>query len=214
MSGSGGMVPYVIRQGDYFDKLAFTLGFDAGEVWEHPKNEALRGLRKDPNVLAPGDIVFVPAAKKPGLPLRKGQTNKYVAKVPKVEVTLAFVDEDGPLKDEPCEVLGGAKGTEPKTDGEGKLTLRVAVTVREAEVRFPSRHLSFHVNVGDMDPHDEASGVKKRLQNLGFYVEGAWADDEAALAGAIASFQGANGIEATGALDDATRDALKGKHGT
>ena len=75
--------PYVVRQGDYLVKLGFVYGFDAEEVWNDAKNEEIRGRRPDHNVLAPGDIVYIPVKKKEGLPIIKGTTNHYVAKVPR-----------------------------------------------------------------------------------------------------------------------------------
>lgn len=208
------MVPYIVRRGDYLVKLGFVHGFDADEVWNDPKNDSVRALRKDHNILAPGDVVYVPIARKEGLPITKGITNRYTATVPKVDVTLVFNDVSGPLGNEPFEVRGCAVDGEPKTDGDGRLTVKVAVTVREIEVLFPERHLSFLVRVGDMDPAAEPSGVRKRLENLGFLAPPASQldDSEDALRGAISSFQGANGIEPTGTLDDATRDALVSKH--
>lgn len=63
------MVPYVVRQGDYLLKLAQRYGFDAEEVWSHPRNEDLRKLRKDHHILAPGDIVYLPVKANEWLPI-------------------------------------------------------------------------------------------------------------------------------------------------
>jgi hypothetical protein len=107
--------PYVVKQGDYLTKLAHTFGFDAEEVWNDPKNAELKQRRADMDVLAPGDVVYLPEASKEGLPLTPGTSNRYTAKVPKIEVTLAFQDGDAPLANEPCEVLGlgGVEGAAP-----------------------------------------------------------------------------------------------------
>ena len=56
------LLPQVVAQGEHLEKLAFLHGFDAREVWKDPKNDAIRALRKDPLVLAPGDIVYVSSA--------------------------------------------------------------------------------------------------------------------------------------------------------
>ena len=55
--------PYVVKAGDYTKKLAHTLGFDADEVWNDPKNAELKKLRKDPDMLVAGDVLFVPEKK-------------------------------------------------------------------------------------------------------------------------------------------------------
>src|SRR3954451_21626677 len=52
---------YTIRQGDYISKLAADRGFsDFKNIWDHPKNQQLKKLRTTPNVLAPGDALFIP----------------------------------------------------------------------------------------------------------------------------------------------------------
>ena len=81
---------YVVRQGDYLTKLAYVHGFDAADVWKDPKNAELRGKRGDHDILARGDVLFVPMAEKVGVPLQKGVTNRYVARVPAVDLSLVF----------------------------------------------------------------------------------------------------------------------------
>src|ERR1044072_2962292 len=87
---SGEMVPCVVRQGDFLVKLGWIHGFDPEVVWNDPKNEVLKKLRVDHNVLAPGDVIHIPARKQEGLPIAKGTTNTFVAKVPKVVVSVVF----------------------------------------------------------------------------------------------------------------------------
>ena len=69
------MLPHVVAQGEHLEKLAFARGAGAKEVWEDPKNEAIRALRKDPLVLAPGDVVYLPSGPRDSLPLTKGAAN-------------------------------------------------------------------------------------------------------------------------------------------
>jgi hypothetical protein len=209
------MMPYVVRRGDYLAKLAWVHGFAVDEVWQHEKNQELAALRKDHNVLAPGDVLFIPAKRKDGLPIQKGVTNRYVATVPKVEVKLLLRRGRKVLRDEPY-VVEGLQGDSASgaTDGEGKLTLKVPVTVRELVVVLPEKKLRYPVLIGDLDPISEDSGVRQRLQNLNHLRVRRDADDQArGLSRAVRLFQAAGGIEETGELDDATRDALKHLHG-
>ncbi len=212
------MRPYVVRQGDYLVKLAWAHGFDVGEVWDHPKNEAIKKLRGDHHVLAPGDIIHIPVRARPALPLRKGQTNRYVAKVPKVPLDVVFHTSDGSkLVNEPCEIQGlGDSPSLPKaTDGEGKLAFALPAHVREITIHFPRLNLSFQLRPGEMDPHDEATGIRKRLHHLGFGGERLITDveDEDVLREAVERFQQAAGFEPTGELDERTREELMKRHG-
>jgi hypothetical protein len=217
------MKPYVIKQGDYLKKLAFRMGFDADEVWNDPKNSELKEKRKDGDILAPGDILYVP--EKPGkkLSFKKGADNAYKAKLPKLSVKVALAGPDGaPLKDEPYVIAGlGDEDVAGSTDGEGNVIFEAAVSVRAVKLTLTKRKQTFQVLVGDLDPVDEPSGARMRLSHLGLYG-GSYADgpepyasrDEAQLAAAITAFQKKQGLPATGKLDDATKAALVAAHGS
>jgi putative peptidoglycan binding protein len=213
---SGDMRPYVVRQGDYLVKLAFVHGFDAEEVWNDPRNDELKKLRGgNHDILAPGDVIYLPVKEKEGLPITMGATNRYVARVPRVEVNLVFKNTDGtPLADEPYEIRGlGAQAGEPKTGGDGGIALKVHVTVREVTVVFPRMHVAHRIHVGHLDPHMEVSGIKHRLLNLGYWNDLLDLEEEEQLALALTAFQASRGLAATGLLDDDTRDALRHAHG-
>lgn len=70
------------------------------------------------------------------------------------------------------------------------------------------------VRVGDMDPDTEISGLRKRLENLGLYPRNMpeSADREELLHLALIGFQQKMGLDLTGEIDEATRDALKREH--
>jgi type VI secretion system VgrG family protein len=221
-SGMDDLRPHVVRQGDYLMRLAWIGGFDADEVWKHEKNKELAELRKDHNILAPGDVLQLPAKKKNGLAIEKGAENKYKAKVPRVKIAMAFREHDGhPWADEPC-LLYGADGCsdidkpgEQTLNKEGILALELPVYVREIQVVFYNKnHLEFNVRVGAMDPIDVESGAQRRLGHLGF---GAFDRSEPDLALSedprpIVYFQYAHNLKPTGVLDKETKDALLEKH--
>ncbi len=90
------------------------------------------------------------------------------------------------------------------------------ITLREASIVLPNRNLSYPVRIGDLDPNDEESGTAMRLAHLGCYgwfpeMEGDFDPDHHRMA--VATFQEMIGSNATGECDDATLDALHGKHG-
>ena len=220
-SGGGDLQPHVVRQGEYLAKLAFVYGFDADKVWNDAKNADLKQQRPDPNVLAPGDVIQIPKAKKEGQPINKGTTNSYTVNVPHVKVDLIFRNGDQPLAGEECQVqgLGEPDPSAPPltTDGGGKLSVDVPVTVREFFVVFPkmTERLAMHFYVGDVDPVSESNGVTQRLVNLGYLP--AYFDEDPDLAEervkrAVAAFQAENGMDPTGDVDDAVRNALLQGH--
>jgi hypothetical protein len=207
------MRPYVVIQGDYLEKLAQTLGFDPDEVWNDPKNADLARLR-DPNRLYPGDILYVPDREETWLPLRDGTANLYIAKTRWTTVRLVFPH----LLGEPYVIRGLGEPQEGTTSGEGEVEIKVPVHVREVQILFPGPNITFPVHVGDMDPIEEQAGVRKRLQNLGFYEEPAAddgeGDEEAALQAAIHAFQMDNDLLPTGTLDEETKAKLLERYGS
>lgn len=54
------MPEYAVKQGDCMESIAQKFGLFWEKIWNHPKNVKLNEQRKDPNVLYPGDVVFVP----------------------------------------------------------------------------------------------------------------------------------------------------------
>jgi hypothetical protein len=212
------MNPYIVKQGDYLDKIAHALRFDADKVWNDPANAELKKQR-DPDVLLPGDILQVPEVEPQWLPFQSGVTNRYVATIPKASVRLTFKNDKGPLANEPYAVLGLASTQEGTTDGDGGLVLTIPVVVRECQVAFPQQGIVHAVRVGDMDPIDDPSGVRKRLQHLGYGRppgDAAPSEDEVEAADqvAILAFQKDSALPLTGVVDDATKAALIKAHGT
>ena len=211
------MKPYVVKQGDYLEKIAHALGFDADEVWNDPKNAELKKQRA-PNLLHPGDVLYVPNRKPQWLPLKMGTDNLYIASVPRTTVRLSFRDAENPRANEPYVIHGMGEPEEGTTDGDGTVELRVPVHIREISVTFPNASITYPVHIGDMDPIDERTGARKRLQHLGYgrypgAHENMTDDDlEAADRLAILAFQQDQGLEANGTMDDATRAALAKAH--
>jgi putative peptidoglycan binding protein len=183
------------------------------------KGVDLKARRTNMDALCSGDLLFVPGKAREGLPLEKGVVNRYVARVPKVTLTLRLRDGDEPMKNEPYVVHGLAVKLEGTTDGEGSVSIDLPIDVHNASLELPRKRLTYHIAPGHMDCIQEDSGVRMRLANLGLYAAPADAEPEPgalaeAMRTAILRFQKGQSLEATGVLDDATRAALADAHGS
>ena len=54
-------ITYTVVQGDYVSRIAAQQGFAGySKIWNHPNNAELKNLRQNPEVLYPGDVLFIP----------------------------------------------------------------------------------------------------------------------------------------------------------
>lgn len=204
------MRTWVVRQGDHLAKVAARFGVAPDDIWALPQNRELKE-RRDPNILAPGDVLRIPD--RPDTAVRYGanRDNRFRVEVPTVPLNVTFAKFSEPLKNEDYEVHGMGRVVKGKTDGEGKATIQVRADVDAVEVRFAAHELSFTLQIGHLDPIDTELGVAQRLARLRYlYIpRGATGPRlRARIARALALFQRDEGIAVTGLRDEPTRSRL------
>lgn len=209
-----------VDQGECISSIADRYGFFADALWSHPENTELRTLRKNPNVLLPGDIVFIPDKRLKEVACATGKRHRFRRRGVPVRLRLQLVGEGGARAGLPYRLSVGDTAWSGKTDGEGWIDVWVPPGGTHGQLVVAAesgREEEYRLAVGHLDPVSEATGVSARLQNLGFFrggVEGPSggqpSDD---LASAIAQFQASRSLPATGELNQSTRDALVAAHG-
>lgn len=214
------MRPYVIRQGDYLTGLAYGAGFDADEVWEHSRNGELRQCREHRDILAPGDLLYVPPPRRHKLAVSSGMSNRFQATTPRAPITIVLMNGTDPIANERCVIEGaGPEHIELETDAHGRLSFEVPLLVHEVRLTFHDGRTVYPVLIGHMDPINERSGVRSRLEHLGYFLSNTDDDeldgwDDRWLAHAIRRFQQDHRLDVTGVMDDTTRAALSRIHGS
>jgi len=162
--------PYVICRGDYLLKVAYEKGFDADAVWGNAKNADLQTRRKDSNILAPGDMLFIPDAQDGPDPksIEAGSTSTFVSPAPPTPVTVKFTDSG--LASQPCTIAELPDLTGLTTDASGSLTFQCPVSLETATITFASAAppATFICQIGHLDPIETPVGIFQRLQNLGY----------------------------------------------
>ncbi|MEM1433475.1 MAG: peptidoglycan-binding domain-containing protein [Pseudomonadota bacterium] len=81
-----------VKQGECISSIAFKGGLLPDDLWNHPENAELKKQRKDPNVLATGDLVFVPEKEPAERSVGAGQRHRFRRKA--VPEMLRIVLED------------------------------------------------------------------------------------------------------------------------
>lgn len=205
------MRPYIVRQGEYLKNIAWRHGIPKDNIWYQPKNESLRAERPDPNLLNPGDVMFVLPPKRNARVVRLGSENQYLTVVVRVSVKVELHDAKGtPYAVLPFVVEGVTESIRGSTDGAGVVKFEAPIDCESVILRLPTLQRVLRVDIGHLDPVSEESGVRTRLEHLGYLRPSA---EASALTDAVRVFQGERGLEVTGDLDDDTRAALVKTHG-
>ena len=173
------MPMYKVKQGDCIESIAYAHGIFWEIVWNHPKNKQLKQTREDPNLLFPGDSVFVPEKRKKQVKVATGKRHIFKLKGVPSKVRLRFLREQKP------------RASAKLTLGEG-----------DDQKIIP-------IQLGSLDPLRKASGIQARLNCLGYKcgkVDGELGD---ATKFALLAFQQEHGLSETGEADDATLAKLQ-----
>lgn len=211
------MPRYTVKQGDCIMSIAEANGFLWETVWNHPDNAELKQRRKDPDILFPGDIVVIPEITPRSESAPTDQLAKFLKKSNRVQIRLRLLD----LKREPranLEYTATVDGdnSSGRSDGDGYITLAVRPSDRELRLKVSegSKTDEYTLPLGSIDPIEELSGVQQRLTNLGYSCsaeEGVMGETTKA---AIRAFQKEMHLDASGEIDEATRQKLEQVHGS
>ena len=216
-------IQYTVQQGDCLSSIAQTWGFsDYKPIYFASENAAFREKRPNPNIIFPGDILFIPDRRINERPCSTDQLHRFVAPQPGVYLRLCLKDDlHQPYRNSKYRLRVDFDDYEGRSDGNGMVEQRIPATAAEGEITiFPAdgddsdAGYTFTLNLGHLDPIDETSGVDARLINLGFGPPDAESDglsDDARIE-ALQAFQDRFGLEVTGEVDEATRRKLKELH--
>jgi len=208
-----------VEPGECVLSIAESEGMPWTRIWEAPENAALAELRGKPNILLPGDEVYVPDLEPREESGVTEQKHKFRAKRG-VELRIRIHTLKGPRKNEPfhLEVDGKKiKGTTEKTSAEGLAVIRVPASLRRAVLVVGKMEDEYELFIGFMDPADTVTGQHARLQNMGYDVGGVQTEWDAASVSAIRQFilehdaQDTAG-DATDPSDEKNRTLLKDEY--
>jgi len=218
---------YKVRQGDSMSSLARKHGFCWETIWNHPENDQLKQQRGNPDILYPGDRVFIPALIQKEEIIETEQRHRFVVNGRASTLALILEYNDTVLADTRCCFAVDGHWLEANTDSNGLLEARVSNRANNIHLLvFPNldnipTEIHWEISVGHLNPKDEMTGVQQRLANLGYCeykcehkyerkIDGLLG---APLRSAIRTFQAVNNLEASGEIDSATLDKLVVLHG-
>ncbi|BBO81492.1 hypothetical protein DSCO28_20580 [Desulfosarcina ovata subsp. sediminis] len=203
----------VIRQGECISSIAAFNRIPWRKIWEHPHNSQLRQLRKNPNILLPGDKLYVPQRNTKSIIGNTDQRHRFQLNDNITFLRLRIAIKGRPLSDEPYHLTLGGTLISGRTSVEGELEERIPAGFRNATLNFVERNWTIQLALGELDPTDTASGAAERLRNLNYYVEGHVDAITPVLREVIGQFQRVQGLNESRELDSDTVKRLSSIHG-
>jgi N-acetylmuramoyl-L-alanine amidase len=205
---------HVVEQGECMASIAAHRGFDWRTLWDHPKNAKLKKSRKDPNILYPGDVVFVPEKTARKIACAAGTRHRFVHKSALETLRIRLLDEfDRPRAKVVYELVIDGEHRPGKTNNDGELVEKIRPLTMRATLFVGEERQEMTLRLGGLDPPETISGVQARLTNLGYDAGPCDGVLGSRTRQALTEFQEAFGLQPTGELNDDTIAALTGRHG-
>jgi len=217
--GPVGQGDYIVCPGDCMASIAAAHGFFWETLWNNSDNAVLKRARKDPNVLLPRDRVTIPALRVKTEQGATEQRHRFRRKGVPEKLRITLLDEDGEPRANVSYILTidgeNRRGT---TDGDGRLQEPIAPTARRGQLILLDEQGNpteeHPLDLGLLDPIETVSGVQMRLSNLGFECGHPDGQMNHRTREALKSFQVKQELEATGDLNDTTRQKLHDVYGS
>src|SRR5579884_547443 len=214
-------VYHVVEQGEYLSMIAKRYGF-AGHaiIWNHEKNADLKSKRENPNVLFPGDQLFIPDKENKKLSINTGATATFQVKRDKLKLRLAVSGLYlGPLENAEFEVSVDGEAVKQVIKDYGIIEVEVPPTAKTAELLIKEKGsdqdpVTIPIQIGHLDPVDTPSGQKARLNNLGYFAGFPAKEDEKLFRSAVEEFQCDQKLKIDGVCGANTQAKLKEAHGS
>jgi hypothetical protein len=210
---------HIVRDGEYLSSIAAEYGFsNYTSIWLHPENAELKAKRKNPNVLLPGDKLYIPDRETKTMSVSTGKLHKFQLSASPVRLRIVIRDENGePLANAVFRLTIEGNTTTVTTDGSGLLVQEIAPTSHSGTLILEQdgspTDMEVALKIGFLHPVEDISGIQARLNNLGYNAGAIGAADEAGIRSAIEEFQCDNGLPPDGTCSEALQAKLKEIHG-
>jgi Putative peptidoglycan binding domain. len=208
------MPKHIVKQGECLGSIAKKNGFFWSTLWDHPQNKALKEKRKSPDILLPGDEVFIPEKKQKTIEVQSGSRYYFKRKGVPSHIQLRVVVDGEAVANATYTLEVDGQKSKGRTDDKGKIDVIIQPDAQKGTITIqgPNGPIEYELNLGHLDPIDEVSGVQARLQNLGYDVPAIDGNAENTK-DTLKTFQRRNALDETGEIDQPTKDKLQELYG-
>lgn len=163
---------HVVQQGEHLAGIAAEHGFsDPRTIFDHPDNAELKAERKDPNILFPGDVVVIPEREVREEEAATETRTRFTTSAPRLLLRVRVLDVSGNPVEGTAFLEGGVMMGE---DGEIR-EAPITASKKQDTISLPKsppreREIEFPLAIGELDPIKTPSGIRDRLNNLGYFA--------------------------------------------
>ncbi|HZS55266.1 MAG TPA: peptidoglycan-binding protein [Bryobacteraceae bacterium] len=211
---------YTVKQGDHLFGIAEENGFHSYSIiWDHPQNAQLKQTRQNPNILFPGDQVFIPDLELREESRSTNQRHKFQVSTEQLQLRLVLEDVyEKPIAGASCNLIVDGDSHKLTSDGSGLIELPIQPDAKKAVLivdsdETPFENVEIPIKIGHLDPVDKLSGQKARLNNLGYFAGDVGGPADDAFESAVEEFQCDQNLTVDGKCGPATQAKLKQLHG-
>lgn len=214
------MPMYTVVQGDCLSSIAHQYGFaDWRTIYNHGSNAAFRQKRPNPNVIFPGDEIFIPDTENRTEDAPTDSWTEFKIDNQKTFLRVRMMDgNNAAFSGKKFELDVNGTIQEGTTGGDGMIEKEIPADATEAKLTVwfdndkTKPGVVWNLHMGHLDPGDQMSGVQARLKNLGYDpgpVDGVIGPLTRA---ALSGFQFSQNLTVSGNADTATKNKLKELH--
>ena len=150
------MAKHNVQQGESIGSIAKQSGMFWETIWNHPENAALKQKRDDPNVLRPGDEVFIPETQLNHVEGGTQTRHRFRVKGVPALLQIQFLLNEKPRANEPYELDIDGLLSSGRTDGQGWINESIPPDAKKGKLTFD-----------DEDQYEFQKRVlKSQLENL------------------------------------------------
>lgn len=175
---------YTVREGDYLAKIAKQHGLGNWQrIYDHEQNAEFRKKRPNPNVIYPGDQVFVPDKEPREVTCMTEKKHTFVLQLDKPLVRVQLRDSDGyalPIAKYELKLasqtysrsVAGKDGPKRVCIEKGLIDEKIKTDDDEGELKIwvydekGDPDFTYTLKIGYLDPVEEMKGIQARLNNL------------------------------------------------
>jgi N-acetylmuramoyl-L-alanine amidase len=208
---------YTVKQGDHMPGIAWRSGFsDYLTIWNHPSNAELKQKRQNPNVLYPGDSLYIPDKDEGEYSRPTDKRHTFVVDKKPLKLRLVLRDQyEQPIANAACVLIVDSDSHQLTSDGDGKLELEIPPSATDSRLviqdtqQTPYGGISIPVKIGHLDPVDEISGQQARLSSLGYFIGDIDGNEGPNFEMAVEEFQCEHSLTVDGICGPQTQAKLK-----